>query len=231
MPDPMIPIRSIATAVPLSLVTGGPGERKTLPPGREWRPQSVRIATIGAPTSVPCMSRRRTLIVEGERRFPAAVEDELQRRRAEALASVSGRVLDLSDPLDRIVLRDAIDVGPDPQHDQWDAVVSIAELVRFPDLAAAIDAVDAILAPGGRFLALEPVTRPGTIRVLAQAPWSASRWVRGFHVGRDPMPALRATSLVNDDIDRFTMPTFVAPLRHFLSVGARRVVTVPEVHP
>ena len=148
-----------------------------------------------------------------------------------ALASVSGRVLDLSDPLDRIVLRDAIDLDGAGEAGNWDAVVSIAELIRFPDLAAAIVAIDALLAPGGRFLAVEPVARPGTVRVLAQAPWAATRWIRGFHVGRDPMPALRATTLVNDDIDRFTMPTFVPPLRHFLSLGARRVVTVPEVLP
>ena len=170
-------------------------------------------------------------MVEGDRRFPSAVDAELKRRRMAALASVSGRVLDLSDPLDRIVLRDAIDLVGAGEAGTWDAVVSIAELIRFPDLAAAIVAIDALLAPGGRFLAVEPVARPGTVRVLAQAPWSATPWIRGFHVGRDPMPALRATTLVNDDIDRFTMPTLVPPLRHFLSLGARRVATVPEVLP
>ena len=53
--------------------------------------------------------------------------------------------------------------------------------------------------------------------------------MRGFHVGRDIAAALRTTHLVNDDIDRFTLPTAVVPLRHFVSVGARRVVTVSEV--
>lgn len=227
MPDPMIPIRSIATAVPLSLVLGHPGERQTLPLGRLRRPERGRTAAADRPTSVLAVSRSRTLIVEGERRFPGAVARELERRRAEALATLSGRVLDLSDPLDRLTLRDVIDDGG--VDSQWDAVISIAELIRFPDLTAAIQAIDAVLAPGGRMIAVEPVCRPGTARIVARAPWSSSPWTRGFHVGRDLMPALRLTTLVNDDIDRFTIRTLVAPYRHFLSIGARRVVTVPEV--
>ena len=112
---------------------------------------------------------------------------------------------------------------------QWDTVVSVAELIRFPDLTASLNAIDALLAPGGRLLAIEPVVRPGTLRVFGLAPWSITRSVRRFHVGRDLTAALRTTPLVNDDIDRFTLPTAVVPLRHFVSVGARRVVTVPEV--
>jgi hypothetical protein len=175
------------------------------------------------------VSTRKTVTVESLRRFPKAVETELGRRHAQALAVSSGRVLDLSDPGARIVLREAIDNGVASGGSQWDIAISVAELIRFPDLTASLNAIDALLAPDGRLLAIEPVVRPGTLRVLGLAPWSATRSVRGFHVGRDIAAALRTTQLVNDDIDRFTLPTAVVPLRHFVSVGARRVVTVSEV--
>jgi hypothetical protein len=190
---------------------------------------SARVAAIGVPTSVLSVSTRKTVIVESKRRFPKAVESELRRRHLEAIAASSGRVLDLSDAGARTVLRDAIDGGNVIAADQWDVVISVAELIRFPDLAASMSAIDALLTPSGRLLAVEPVIRPGTLRVLGFAPWSATRSVRGFHVGRDLTAALRTTTLANDDIDRFTMPTAVAPLRHFVSLGARRAVTVPEV--
>ncbi|MSY91718.1 MAG: hypothetical protein F2654_06280, partial [Actinobacteria bacterium] len=78
------------------------------------------------------MSTRKTVIVEGQRRFPKAVEKELGRRHAQALAASSGRVLDLSDPEARSILREAIDNGAVSGGSQWDTVVSVAELIRFP---------------------------------------------------------------------------------------------------
>jgi len=161
-----------------------------------------------------------TVIVEGNRRFPRSVDVALDRRRAEALSRADGRVLDLSDETARKVLASAIDGQPAAE---WDWVISVAELIRFPDLPAALGTIDRLLAPGGRLLAVEPVIRPGTVRVLALAPWGATPWVRGFHVGRDLTATLRTTTLVHDDIDRFTFRTAVAPLRHFVSLGARRV--------
>lgn len=166
------------------------------------------------------VSKSGTVIVERSRRFPRSIETTLDRRRSEALSRAAGRVLDLSDPDAREVLASAIDGQAAAE---WDWVISVAELIRFPDLPAALGAIDRLLAPGGRLLAVEPVNRPGTVRVLALAPWGATPWVRGFHVGRDLTAALRATTLVHDDIDRFTFRTAVAPLRHFVSLGARRV--------
>ena len=112
---------------------------------------------------------------------------------------------------------------------KWDLVISIAELIRFPDLVAALSAIDSMLAPDGRLLAVEPVARPGTLRVLSSAPWSISPSLRRFHIGRDLVAASRTTSLVNDDIDRFTISTAVVPLRNFVSLGARRVALTTEV--
>ena len=166
------------------------------------------------------VSKPGTVIVEENRRFPRPVEAALDRRRAEAQSRADGRVLDLSDPAARTVVARAIDGQATPD---WDWVISVAELIRFPDLAAALGAIDRLLAPGGRLLAVEPVVRPGTVRVFALAPWGVSPWVRGFHVGRDVVVALRTTTLVSDDISRFTFRTAIAPLRHFVAVGARRV--------
>jgi hypothetical protein len=112
---------------------------------------------------------------------------------------------------------------------EWDQVVSIADLIRFPDLSATLGAIDQLLVPSGRLLAVEPVARPGTLRVISTAPWSATTWLRGVHIGRDLIAALRTTTLVNDDIERFTVSTSVLPLRHFVSLGARRVEHTTEV--
>jgi len=170
------------------------------------------------------------MITEGDLRFPGVVQAELDRRRASMLADGRSRVLDLTDPSARDLLRGAIDANGSAVVAEWDLVVSMAELVRYPDLPAALDAIDHLLVPNGRFVAIEPVARPGTLRVIASAPWSATKWVRGVHVGRDLMAALRTTTLVNDDIERFTLPTAVAPLRHFVALGARRVDRTTEVH-
>jgi hypothetical protein len=171
----------------------------------------------------------RTVIVEGEPRFPKVVAAELIRRRQAVLADTKGRVLDLSDPEAREHVRQVIDGENSTVIAEWDQVVSIADLIRFPDLSATLGAIDQLLVPSGRLLAVEPVARPGTLRVISTAPWSATTWLRGVHIGRDLIAALRTTTLVNDDIERFTVSTSVLPLRHFVSLGARRVEHTTEV--
>lgn len=169
------------------------------------------------------------MIVTGERRFPGKVAAELSRRHGVALASIEGRVLDLSDSEAREVLRKVLDGGPASVRGEWDLVVSVGELIRFPDLPATVTAIDSLLAPGGRFLAVEPIARPGMLRVIASALWSPSRWVRRFHLGRDLPAAIRTTTLTNDDTDRFVMPTAIMPLRHFVALSARRAEPIKEV--
>ena len=168
------------------------------------------------------------MIVTGERRFPAKVTAELTRRHRAALASAEGRVLDLSDPAGLEVVRTTLD-GHTADGGQWDLVVSVGELIRFPDLPATRVAIDALIAPGGRFFAVEPVARPGILRVITSAAWSPTRWMRRFHLGRDLTAATRLTTLTNDDIDRFVVPTAVVPLRHFVALGARRAEPTREV--
>lgn len=169
------------------------------------------------------------MVVEREHRFPNAVANELRRRRPVMLSGATARVLDLSDPAARELVREVIDGESTAVDSKWDLAVSTAELIRFPDLPAALGAIDQLLSSRGRLVAFEPVARPGTARVLAAAPWSSTKWVRGFHVGRDLVAAVRTTTLIADDIDRLTIPTAVLPLRQFVLLTARRVGQNTEV--
>ena len=169
-------------------------------------------------------------IVERARRFPGVVETTLADRRAAVLAALAGRrVLDLDDPAARMLLAGAIDAPADAVSAAghpvggYDAVVSVAQLVRYPDLSAALVAIDRLLAPSGRLVAIEPVARPGTFRMVAATPFALARSTRGFHLGRDLPATVRATSLVIDDIERFTVRTALPTLRHFVAIDARRV--------
>ena len=155
-----------------------------------------------------------------------------------ALGGASGRVLDLADPAARARLGTIIDLGIDSGIDlgidsgsadgRVDVVLSFAELVRFPDLGAALMAIDAILAPTGRLELFEPVGRPGTVAMVADAPFGVLPATTGFQLGRDALAALRTTSLVAVDVGRTTLATPILPLRHFLSVTARRVIVPAE---
>lgn len=170
---------------------------------------------------VPGMSSE---IVERARRFPGVVEAALDARRAVALSGLAGRrVLDLDDPTARMLLVEAIGSPADHPVGDFDAVVSVAQLVRYPDLSAALVAIDRLLAPSGRLVAIEPVARPGTLRMVAATPFALARSTRGFHLGRDLPAAVRTTSLVIDDIERFTLRTALPTLRHFVAIDARRV--------
>lgn len=163
-------------------------------------------------------------MVQRPRRFPASVESELTARQSWALAAVADRaprVLDLDDSAARRLLSSVI-AGDDASSGAWDAVVSVAQLVRYPDLAAALQAIDRLLAPAGRLVAVEPVARPGTVRMFLRAPFALAPSTRGFHLGRDLPAAVRTTTLVVDDIERFTLRSRVPTLRHFVAIGARR---------
>lgn len=169
-------------------------------------------------------------IEERARRFPTAVESALVTRHAAALAGLAGRrVLDLDEPAARLLLASAIDstaaIETEAGHpvEDFDAVVSVAQLVRFPDLAAALVAIDRLLTPTGRLIAIEPVARPGTLRMVAVTPFALARSTRGFHLGRDLPAAVRTTSLVIDDIERFEIRSVLPTLRHFVAIDARRV--------
>ena len=165
------------------------------------------------------------VIDDSPRRFPSRVERAIERWHSAAVARSSGRVLDLSIPFDRLVLVGALGIEVEPS---WDVIISAGELARFPDLGLAFRAIDRLLVPTGRLDAFEPVARPGTLRMFAAAPFTRTPWLRGMHVGRDLLAAMRTTALVGDDVERVTMRTLIVPLRHFVSLSARRAIPSSE---
>lgn len=165
------------------------------------------------------------VIDESPRRFPARVEREIEKWRTAAIGRASGRVLDLSDPFARLVLVGALGIEVEPT---WDVIISAGELTRFPDLGLAFAAIDRLLVPTGRLDAFEPIARPGTLRMFAAAPFTRTPWLRGMHVGRDLLAAMRTTTLVGDDVERVTMRTLIVPLRHFVALSARRAIPRSE---
>jgi hypothetical protein len=179
----------------------------------------VRTAT-GATATLAAVVSPVPVVVESPRRLPRVVEAELARRREALLATVDGEVLDLDDPDARQELARA--AGGRSIGRTYDVVVAVAQLVRFPDLAAALRGLDRLVAPTGRLLLVEPTGRPGLASTLLVTAWSRSPWTVGLHLGRDVPAALRATTLLLDDLERFTMPTLVTPLRHAVAVHAVR---------
>jgi SAM-dependent methyltransferase len=160
--------------------------------------------------------------------WPPAVRDELTRRR-EALVStgcgVGVRVLDLAEPAAMARVLDAgrgvgSSVGAGPGG-RVDVILSVAALVAVPDLPLALRGIARLLEPDGRLRFVEPVSRPGLAGMLAATAGAALPAVRGQHLGRDLLFALRAAGLLVTDLERFTMPTLLWPLRSFVDGSAR----------
>jgi hypothetical protein len=165
------------------------------------------------------------VVVERPRRFPARVEAELRRRRLHLVGRARGRVLDLDRPDARAeVARASIERHVVPA---YDTAVSVGQLIRFPDLVAALRGIDRLVVPDGELHLVEPDGRPGLLALLVDSFWARTPWVSGFHVARDITESLRTTTFVLDDIERFAMPTAVSSLRCAVEVHAVRVA-VPE---
>lgn len=193
------------------------------------------VITVGAPTL------DRALQV-----WPTAVRAELARRRVQVTEAVEviegseGRVLDLADAgARRLVIRAAAlttagagqsaaetDAEADDTDDAYDAVISIAGLVHFADLAAALVGIDRLLGPTGELWFVEPIARPGWRGLLGATAGALLPPVRDLHLGRNIPHAVRTTGLLITDIKRFSMPTSIWPLRPFVHA---RAMHFPEV--
>jgi SAM-dependent methyltransferase len=162
--------------------------------------------------------------------WPLAVRTELQRRAGIIHSRATGRVLELDDPATRELVRrkgSTLEGDAGAAADGFfDVVISIAGLVEFADLAATIRGIDRLLQPDGELLFVEPVARPGWAGLLAASAGSLLGPIRHQHLGRDVPLAIRATSFTITDIERFTMPSSVWPLRSFVQGRAMRF---PEV--
>lgn len=154
------------------------------------------------------------------RRFPVRVENEFARRHGQMAAGAVGDVLDLDDPGARAVLLAAMaDPGAVAR---FDAIVSVGQLIRFPDLAAAIRGIERLLRPGGTAFVVETIDPPNLLATIATSVWSRTRPVRGFHLGRDVAAVVRSGAFLIDTIERFSIPTLIYPLRHAVSIRAVR---------
>jgi hypothetical protein len=172
--------------------------------------------------------------------WPLSVVEVLVARRRRLLEGAPADVLDLTEPAARALVRDAAflatgqprtgepgeQAGPAevPQPGSFHAIVSVAALVHFADLPLALRGMCYLLHPEGELRLLEPIARPGVASLaLASATGAAGRWlpaVRALHLHRDVPPAVRAEGLVISHIERFTMPTTVWSLRHWMQATA-----------
>lgn len=162
-------------------------------------------------------------------RWPAVVRAELERRQQVLATLASGRALDVGVPAGRDLLGRVVraaggpvDEATAPELGSYDTIVSVAGLVRFPDLAGALRGIERLLAPGGVLFLTEPVDRPGAVGLVVGSIGSLLPPARGAHLSRDVPAAARAAGFLMTDLERFTMPTTVWPLRRFVQARARR---------
>ena len=135
-------------------------------------------------------------------------------------------VLDLSVPEGRSVVSANLPrlgvPGVTPPEASYDHIVSVAGLVRFPDLFAALSACDRLLAPGGALWLLEPTGRPDAFGVAIGTIGALQPAARGTHLNRDITATLREVGFVTPELDRLTLPTTVLSLRPFVMARAQR---------
>ena len=153
-------------------------------------------------------------------RWPSVVRVELERRHAAIAAHLVDVewVLDVSSPSGREVLHEAMG-GALPDR-RFEAVVSVAGLVRFADLGSAVQGITDLLVPGGELHAVEPVGRPDLPGLVVGSLGALLPSVRGSHLARDLPAVARDRGLTVADLLRFTMPTAVWPLRPFVAMRA-----------
>jgi hypothetical protein len=142
-------------------------------------------------------------------------------RRVHLLAGLAGGVLDLSLPDARAAVLSA--ARGDEVDRRYDRVLSVAELLRFPDLVQALTGIDRLLAVDGELILVEPVHHPGPAATVLASVWAMHPAVAHVHVERDLSLAVRTIGLTVTDLERFTMPTAVWPLRLFVYARVRRI--------
>ncbi len=154
--------------------------------------------------------------------LPRGVERLLIDRRVRLLAGLGNDVLDLSQPSARSLVLAAARTGEAAR--RYGAIVSVAELIRFPDLVQALAGIERLLADDAELVLVEPVHHPGPAATLIASLWVMHPAVAHVHVERDLGHAIRAVGLTFTDLERFTMPTAVWPLRLFVHARARRII-------
>jgi SAM-dependent methyltransferase len=164
------------------------------------------------------------------------VRAELEERRARLVSTATGRVLHLragaavtaaggGSPVDA-VSGDALGAVPARA---YDTVLAVLALCSVPDLVVTLGHVRRVLTHGGRFLFLEHVPPTGAAGLLWRTAAPAWRRVSGgCRIERDPPTQMRAEGFSITDIERFTMPTFLSPLRSCVAGTARLRLVEPR---
>ncbi len=153
----------------------------------------------------------------------ASASAEVARRRDRIVRARRGRVLDLDDPRGRAVLADAVGRSEVPASAPYDAIIATGSLTTWPDLHAVLVAADRLLADDGELLLVEPVDHPGVWGLLERTIGSWLPQGRGRHLSRDVVGTVRSVGLTVADVDRFTIPTWVWPLRRWVDLRAVRI--------
>ncbi len=158
------------------------------------------------------------------RRLPAAVSAEIDRRRNRIERAARGRVLDLDDPEGRALVADTM-VAPTtvPVADRYDTIISTGALTTWPDLRAVLVGLDRLLADDGDLWLVEPVNHPGLWGLLAGSVVAALAPSQGRHLSRDVVATVRSVGMTVADLDRFTVPNRVWPLRRWVDARAVRI--------
>lgn len=159
--------------------------------------------------------------------LPDEVADEVERRH-QVLVTRLGRgarsLLDLDEPGAVDLVDDAgRTAGAVPR---FGVIISAVALPRFADLGFAAHGLYRLLEPGGELWLIEPVAHVGALSRLRATWWSGSRLTRGHHLEREVPLALRATAFTITDLERFSMPTKIWPLRRFIEGRARRELPI-----
>jgi SAM-dependent methyltransferase len=104
----------------------------------------------------------------------------------------------------------------------FDTVVTTLTLCTVPDLDSALQRIATLLAPDGRLLFMEHVPGVGGQRMLQKAlqpVWP--RLAGGCNLDRDIPAALRRNGFTVLELERFSMPTLVLPVRAAVQGVAR----------
>lgn len=113
-------------------------------------------------------------------------------------------------------------VPPEPAAARFDTIVSVGGLLAEPDLPAALEALASLLAPGGRMWMVES-TRSWRLSagLISSLPgvWGS---VGHLHLQRDLPGALWSCGLAPLTVERFVVPTLIAPLRNWAHITAAR---------
>ena len=104
----------------------------------------------------------------------------------------------------------------------FDTVVTTLTLCTVPDLDGALERIRTLLAPDGRLLFLEHVPGHGAQGLLQRAVGPVwPHLAGGCRLDRDIPAALRRTGFSVLELERFSMPTFLLPVRPAVQGVAR----------